>query len=214
MKAVKTPAIPRDRPNSWSGTNLAMAEGVTLARRAPPFPRSVMRKSWCVLALAGVLLAPARGFAAADPEAVASGAPAAGRLRLPDPGQLAALMATDDAPPPVVVRVVPDRDPRRAVLSSLHAVTGVVQTYDGMLTMRVLKAGGVESNPLMKPVVRNEGAMMGVKIAAAVATVIGTETLWHDNHRLAAIVTSIVANSGMAMIARHNARVLAQLEGR
>lgn len=173
-----------------------------------------MRKWSGVLALAGVLLAPASGVAASGTDAVVSGVAAPGRLLLPNAEQLAALTATDDAPPPVVVRVVPDRDPRRAVLSSLHAVTGVVQTYDGMLTMRVLKAGGTESNPLMKPVVRNEGVMMGVKIGAALATVIGTETLWHDNHRIAAIAASVVANSGMAMIARHNARVLAQLEGR
>ena len=172
-----------------------------------------MRK-WCVLALFGVLLIPVSGFAAPGSDDVAAPPATPGRLLLPSPDRLVALAAPDDAPPPVAVTAVPDRDPRRAVLSSLHAVTGVVQTYDGMLTMRVLKAGGTESNPLMKPVVRNERAMMGVKIAAAVATVIGTETLWHDNHRIAAIVASIVANSGMAMIARHNARVLAQLEGR
>jgi hypothetical protein len=83
---------------------------------------------------------------------------------------------------------LPDRDPRRAVLSALHAATGVVQTYDGLLTMRVIRAGGTESNPLMRPVAGHEGAMMGVKVAAAVATVIGTETLWRDNHRIAAIV--------------------------
>lgn len=171
-----------------------------------------MRK-WCVLALLGVLFVPASGFAAPDSDDVAAPPATPGRLLLPSPDRLVALAAPDDAPP-VMVKVVPDRDPRRAVLSSLHAMTGVVQTYDGMLTMRVLKAGGTESNPLMKPVVRNEGAMMGVKIAAAVATVIGTETLWHDNHRIAAIVASVVGNSGMAMIARHNARVLAQLEGR
>ncbi len=80
--------------------------------------------------------------------------------------------------------------------------------------MRVIRAGGTESNPLMRPVAGHEGAMMGVKVAAAVATVIGAETLWRDNHRIAAIVASVVVNGGMAMIARHNAQVLARLEGR
>ena len=95
------------------------------------------------------------------------------RLKVELGKPLAALTAARDGadPQPDVVQVIPDRDPRRAVLSSLHAVTGVVQSYDGILTMRVLRAGGVEANPLMKPVTRSEGTMLGVKIAAAVATV-------------------------------------------
>lgn len=171
---------------------------------------------WSVIVLAGILLAPAAGLASPRPDGSGVTEPTApAALVLPTEGRLLALTAVrGDGDPQPVVHPIPDRDPRRAVLSSLHAVTGVVQTYDGLLTMRVLRAGGVEANPLMKPVTRNEGAMLGVKIAAAVATVIGTETLWHDNHRVAAIVTSLVANSAMAMIARHNAHVLARLEGR
>jgi hypothetical protein len=134
---------------------------------------------------------------------------------LPSGDQLAAVAADrSDNEIPVRIVSIPDRDPRRAVLSSLHAVTGVVQTYDGLLTLRVLKAGGIETNPLIKPLTRSEGALIGVKVAAAVATVIGAETLWRNNHRVGAIVASVVANSAMAMVAHHNARVLAQLEGR
>lgn len=171
---------------------------------------------WSAFVLAGIVLAPAAGLASPRPDDGGVTAPTAPAVVvLPTEGRLLALTAAlDGADPQPVVQVIPDRDPRRAVLSSLHAVTGVVQTYDGMLTMRVLRAGGVEANPLMKPVTRSEGTMLGVKIAAAVATVIGTETLWHDNHRLAALVSSIVANSAMAMIARHNAHVLATVEGR
>jgi len=171
---------------------------------------------WSAFVLAGIVLAPAAGLASPRPDdsgVTQPTAPAA--LVLPTEGRLLALTAVrNGADPQPVVQVVPDRDPRRAVLASLHAVTGVVQTYDGILTMRVLRAGGVEANPLMKPVTRNEGTMLGVKIAAAVATVIGTETLWRDNHRVAAIVTALVANSAMAMTVRHNAHVLATLEGR
>ncbi len=171
---------------------------------------------WSVLVLTGILLAPAAGLASPGPDASGQTAPTApAALVLPTEGRLLALTANHDgADPQAVVPATSEGDPRRAVLSSLHAVTGVVQTWDGMLTMRVLRAGGVEANPLMKPLTRNEGTMLGVKIAAAVATVIGTETLWRDNHRLAAIVTSVVANSAMAMVARHNAQVLARLEGR
>ena len=173
-----------------------------------------MQKVWFVWALVGALVLPATALAspAADDAGVAAPV-AASRLVLPGPERLAALTSTDDPPMPVVPRL-PDRDPRRAVLSALHAATGVVQTYDGLLTMRVIRAGGTESNPLMRPVAGHEGAMMGVKVAAAVATVIGAETLWRDNHRIAAIVASMVVNGGMAMIARHNAQVLARLDGR
>ncbi|MEQ1731104.1 MAG: DUF5658 family protein [Vicinamibacterales bacterium] len=173
-------------------------------------------RHWSVFVLVGILLAPAAGLASPRPDDSGATEPTAPAvLVLPTEGRLLALTAArDGSDPQANVPPTSERDPRRAVLSSLHAVTGVVQTWDGMLTMRVLRAGGVEANPLMKPVTRNEGAMLGVKIAAAVATVIGTETLWHDNHRLAAIVTSIVANSAMAMVARHNAQVLARLEGR
>lgn len=107
-----------------------------------------------------------------------------------------------------------DHDPRRTVLSSLHAITGVVQTYDGMLTLRVLHAGGIETNPLIKPVASSEKAMIAVKVAAAVATVMGAESLWRNNHKLGAILASVAANSAMAMVAHHNAGVLRRLEGR
>lgn len=174
-----------------------------------------MRKWCCVIALAGAVFAPVRGLAApagaANEKAPVPAAPA--RLVLPSPERLVRLAAAPDDEALAAQRSA-DRDPRRAVLSSLHAVTGLVQAYDGMLTMRVLNAGGRETNPLMKPVTGSEGAMLGVKVAAALATVIGTETLWRDNHRVAAILTSIIANSGMAMVARHNARVLAAIEGR
>ncbi len=149
---------------------------------------------WSVLVLAGILLAPAAGLASPGPDGsglMAPTPPAA--LVLPTEGRLLALTANRDGEDPqTVVPATSERDPRRAVLSSLHACDpGVVQTWDGMLTMRVLRAGGVGANPLMKPLTRNEGTMLCMKIAAAVATVIGTETLWADAqpHRLAAIVT-------------------------
>lgn len=173
-------------------------------------------RHWFALVLLGLFLVPVAGLASSGPADAKGEEPAApAALVLPTQGRLAALTAgRDGLDPPPAVRALPDRDHRRTILSSLHAVTGVVQTYDGMLTMRVLRAGGVEVNPLMKPATGNEGVLLGVKIAAAVATVIGTETLWRDNHRVAALVTSIVANSAMAMIARHNAQVLARLESR
>ena len=169
-----------------------------------------------VFAFSVALLVPSTSYHAPAADLSARSEPSPPTLALPTGERLLALTTSTraEAEPAAVTPAAPDRDPRRPVLSALHAVTGVVQTYDGMLTMRVLDAGGRETNPLMKPAIGNETVMLSVKVAAAVATVIGTELLWRDNHRLAAIVSSVVANSAMAMIARHNAQVLARLEGR
>ncbi len=175
------------------------------------------------LVLVGTLLISVSAVAAPadDVEARVEPTPAtapSAPLRLPTGAHLMTLTANaDDGEQSAIGRSLPPemrRDPRRAILSSLHLATGVVQGYDGFLTLRVLRAGGIETNPLIKPMATNKGAMMAVKMAAAVSTVIGAESLWRNDHKVGAIVASIVANSAMAMVAHHNAKVLATLEGR
>ena len=182
-----------------------------------------MKHLWSALVLVGTLLISVSAVAAPSDDAEARVEPtpattASAPLRLPTGVRLMTLTAnTDGGEQSAIDRSLPPemrRDPRRAVLSSLHLATGVVQGYDGMLTLRVLRAGGIETNPLIKPMGTNKGAMMAVKAAAAVSTVIGAESLWRNDHKVAAIVASVVANGAMAMVARHNAKVLATLEGR
>ena len=182
-----------------------------------------MKHLWSALALFGTLLIPVSAVAAPsdDAEARLESTPAlavSAPLRLPNGERLVTIAAdTDDGDQSVIDRPLPRelrRDPRRAVLSALHMATGVVQGYDGMLTLKVMRAGGIETNPLIKPVASNQGAMMAIKVGAALSTVIGTEQLWRNDHKLGAIVASIVANSAMAMVAHHNAKVLATLQGR
>lgn len=177
-----------------------------------------MRYLSSALVLFAVLVSPAASYAAPaaapDGDAVPLLASAA-TLRLPSGTQMASMVVAHDDEQAIVPTVYPrPRDPRRAVLSSLDLATGVVQGYDGFLTLRVVRAGGIETNPLVKPVVGSQGAMMAVKVAAAVSTVIGVESLWRRDHRVGAIVASVIANSAMAMVAHHNAKVLARLEGR
>ena len=179
-----------------------------------------MMHSWFALVLFGAVLIPTAALAAPSGEtgtgvelapAVATYVP----LRLPSGERLMTLTAnSDDGEGSTIERFIPRRDPRRAVLSSLDLATGIVQGFDGFLTLRVLKAGGVETNPLVKSVASNQGALMAIKVSAAVSTVIGAELLWRHDHRVGAIVASLVANSAMVMVARHNAKVLAMLEGR
>jgi hypothetical protein len=188
---------------------LAFVRSDTGARRVDPGAR--MR--FCpAVALLLLLLLSGTAFAADGDPASGTASAATVRLVLPTSASLTPAAADGAAPQPAPR--TRDDDPRRTVLSGLHALTGVLQTYDGMLTVRVLKAGGTEANPLMKPAAGNQGVMLGIKIGAAVATVIGTERLWHDDHRTAAIVVSAIANGAMAVIARHNAGVLARLERR
>ena len=182
-----------------------------------------MKHLWSGLVVVGTLLISVSAVAAPsdDAEASVESTPATAvsdPLHLPTGERLMTLTAnTDDGEQSAIERGLPPemrRDPRRAVLSSLHLATGVVQGYDGFLTLRVLRAGGIETNPLIKPMATNKGAMMAVKAAAAVSTVIGAESLWRNDHKIGAIVASVVANGAMVMVARHNAKVLATLEGR
>ena len=170
-----------------------------------------------LLAFVGMLLLPASVLAQSPAvTGVSAQVVESTGLKLPTSVNLLALTSNyaDSTEAQVPLPPMVDHDPRRTVLSSLHAITGVVQTYDGLLTLRVLHAGGIETNPLIKPVASSEKAMIAVKVAAAVATVMGSESLWRNNHKLGAILASVAANSAMAMVARHNAGVLRRLEGR
>lgn len=172
-------------------------------------------RNWIALIFVGLILTSASAFAAPAGDGDAFAPQPVRGLTLPTDERL--LMLTSDGPVgpfPSVERSVPGRDPRHAVLGTLHVLTGIVQGYDGLLTTRVLRSGGVETNPLIKPVAGNQGAMVAIKVAAAVATVVGSESMWRNNHRVGAIVASVVANSAMAMVAHHNSRVLARLQGR
>ena len=44
------------------------------------------------------------------------------------------------------------------------------------------------------------------------ATIIGTESLWKHNHRWAAMIVGIAANSAMAAVVNHNAQVLSRFQ--
>jgi hypothetical protein len=136
-------------------------------------------------------------------------------LILPTGAQLAAADPANgtEVAPPAMFQQKKGMDARRPILFALHGATAIVQAYDGMTTRRVLAAGGYEANPVMQGIVSNEKGLMAAKIGAAAATIIGAETLWHDNHKVAAIVVSLVANSAMAAVANHNNQVLRRVQG-
>jgi hypothetical protein len=113
--------------------------------------------------------------------------------------------------PELPTRRVFDRPVSRpAVLPILYGSFAALQVYDVYSTRQALAQGAHETNPAMQGIVGNPVAFTAVKVATAIIPMLIAERMW-KTHRLAAILTMVVANSGMAMVAANNARVLRQL---
>jgi hypothetical protein len=99
---------------------------------------------------------------------------------------------------------------RPRLLPALYAVTVLTQVLDAHSTMTALGRGGREMNPLMQGVASNRGALLAVKMGAAVGTVFVAEKLWRRN-RVAAIALMVAVNAATAGIAAHNYSVASAL---
>jgi hypothetical protein len=99
------------------------------------------------------------------------------------------------------------------VLRGLYGSFVALQVLDVVSTRRVLGLGGVESNPIMAPFVRNTGTFIALKAAGTATTVLLTEKL-SKKSRIAAIATAVAVNSAYAMVVSHNFKVARTLEGR
>lgn len=99
-------------------------------------------------------------------------------------------------------------DSRPAVLPALYVSLAALQGYDAYSTLKVLKQGGVEANPMMRGVSGNPAAFIAIKGAVTFASIYTAERLWRDDHRVAAIVLMAATTGTMAAIAAHNASVL------
>ena len=169
-------------------------------------------RRYAVLALIGALVVVPHAFAA---DAVAAKSASKSSLVLPSGVALAAAGANEDAAVgPITERQAkePRFDGRRPTLLALHAVTGLVQIYDGISTVRVLQAGGYEANPLMRGAANDQRVLVATKIGAAGATMVATETLWRGHHRSAAVIVAVLANSAMFAVANHNSQVLKRVQ--
>lgn len=90
-------------------------------------------------------------------------------------------------------------------LASLYVGFAALQALDAHSTLRAVRAGGDEANPLIAPFADRPGLMLGVKAAAALTTIAFAEKLWRRN-RTAAVVLMVAANAGYAIIVAHNYR--------
>ena len=97
---------------------------------------------------------------------------------------------------------------RPSILTALYGGSAALQAFDAFSTLKALKGGAVEANPLMKGVVGNPGVFIGIKAGVTAASIMAAEQMWRNHHRVAAIVTMAATNGFMAAVAAHNASVL------
>jgi hypothetical protein len=90
----------------------------------------------------------------------------------------------------------------------MYGSLAALQGYDVYSTLRAVKQGGAEANPLMAGIVRRPAAFLAIKSAATVATICMAERLWRKHRRGSAVVLMVVTNGMMAVVAAHNASVL------
>ena len=102
---------------------------------------------------------------------------------------------------------VHDLKPRRpAALLPLYGSLIALQGLDVHSTLRALDAGAGESNPAMRPVVKNGTAFLAVTAGATASVIWVSEKLWKKNRKAALILTGVV-NAAMAAVVANNYRV-------
>ena len=152
--------------------------------------------------LVGLLLTPTAIFAADDDAAI---------TRCPRP-------PSPPRPPWRNARTFPpspDLDPRAVSTPrrprGLRRSTPARRSFraNAYSTLTVLKHGGVEANPVMRGVTTHPAAFIGLKAGVTAMSIMAAERMWKNNNRLGAVLTMVAMNSMMALVAAHNAHVLA-----
>ena len=125
------------------------------------------------------------------------------------PARAADQQATDQ--PRVIVRVAPleQATNRPSPLIPMYVGLAGLEAYDGISTYRGTHDGARELNPLVGGLVGQPAALWTLKAVSTASTIYFAEQLWRNHHPIKAIVTVAVANGAMAVIAAHNASVLA-----
>jgi len=107
----------------------------------------------------------------------------------------------------VVAPVLPAPS-RPAALVPLYAGLSVLQVYDGYSTIRGVRQGNAETNPLVGGLGSRPALLWSVKAGSTALSIYLAEQYWRDHHPKKAIATMIVANGVMAAVAARNASLL------
>jgi hypothetical protein len=108
---------------------------------------------------------------------------------------------------PVAAPVLPAPS-RPAALVPLYAGLSVLQGYDGYSTIRGVRDGLAETNPLVGGLASRPALLWSLKAGSTAASIYLAEQYWRDHHPKKAIVSMIVANGLMAAVAARNASLL------
>ena len=119
----------------------------------------------------------------------------------------AAQSEAKDVSAPRIEIIVPETT-RPAALPTMYVSLAGLQAYDGYATLHGVRAGATESNPLVGGLAKQPAAFWTVKALSTVTTIYFAEQLWRQNKRTQAIVTMVVANAVMGVVAARNISVL------
>lgn len=167
-------------------------------------PFSVRRHACCLLIAAALVLLPTIGRAQEATLRLDAGPALVAEPQAPL--FAAAGIVADDATatlsqPAHVIETSPSS--RRGALLPLYASFATLQALDGHSTLRAIRAGAEERNPLMRGVADRPAALFAIKAGVAASTILLTEKLRVKN-RTGAIVLMAALNSVYAVVVAHN----------
>ena len=112
-----------------------------------------------------------------------------------------------DVSAPRIEITVPETT-RPSALPTMYVSLASLQAYDGYATLRGVRAGATETNPLVGGLAKQPAAFWTVKALSTITTIYFAEQLWRQNKRKQAIMTMVVANAVMGAVAARNVSVL------
>ena len=117
--------------------------------------------------------------------------------------------AQQDNPPPKLQITIPAEESRPGILPPLYVSLAALQVYDGYSTIRGVREGNRETNPLVGGLAERPVVLWSLKAATTALSIYLAEQQWRQHHRKQAVVTMIVANGVMGVVAARNASRLA-----
>jgi len=122
--------------------------------------------------------------------------------------ETASAPAPEQTAPPRIQIIVPPPPSRPAALIPMYVGLVGLQAFDGYATIHGVRTGGAEQNPLVGGLATRPAAFWAIKGASTFTTIYFAERLWRDGHKTEAIVTMVVANAVMGVVAARNASFL------
>jgi Domain of unknown function (DUF5658) len=92
---------------------------------------------------------------------------------------------------------------RPAALVPLYISLASLEALDVHATFDALGRGGVEANPIMRPLIGSPAAVVAVKAALTGVMIASSEKLWKKN-RAAAVLLMVGMNGAYAAVVAHN----------